>query len=68
MENSEGMFWLAVIGAIAGFLGLSLKMALKSKCDSIECCCIKIHRNIQAELEEEKYDIEHHASSDSSKI
>ena len=64
MDNTDQMFWLAVIGAISGFLGLSLK----SKCDSIECCCIKIHRNIQAELEEEKYDIEHHASSDSSKI
>ena len=67
MNDSEGMFWLAVIGAIAGFLGLSLKMALKSKCDSIECGCIKIHRNIQVELEEEKYEIDHHLS-DSSKV
>ena len=64
MNDSEGMFWLAVIGAIAGFLGLSLKMALKSKCDSIECGCIKIHRNIQAELEEEKYEIEHQVSNE----
>ena len=55
-------FWVAFVGNIVGFLGLSLKMALKSKCDSIDCFCIKIHRNVEAEIQEEKYDIEHQIS------
>ena len=57
-------FWVAFVGTIVGFLGLSLKMALKSKYDSIECLCIKIHRNVEAELNEEKYEIEHQLSNE----
>jgi hypothetical protein len=64
MTDLTETFWVAFVGTIIGFLGLSLKMALKSKCDSIECFCIKIHRNIEAEIEEEKYEIEHQVSNE----
>jgi len=30
----------------------------------IECFCIKIHRNIEAEIDEEKYEIEHQVSNE----
>ena len=62
MSDLSETFWVAFVASIIGFLGLSLKMCLKSKCDSIEICGLKIHRNIEAEIEEEKYDIEHHIS------
>ena len=42
----------------------TLKMFLKSKCDSIEFCGLKIHRNIQAEIDEGKYEIEHQVSKE----
>jgi hypothetical protein len=64
MTELTETFWVAFVGTIIGFLGLSLKMALKSKCDSIECLCLKIHRNIEAELDEEKYEIEHQLSNE----
>ena len=31
------------------FLGLTVKMCLKSKCDTIELGCLKIHRNTEQE-------------------
>jgi len=62
MSDLSETFWVAFVASIIGFLGLSLKMCLKSKCDSIEFCGLKIHRNIEAEIEEEKYDIEHQLS------
>lgn len=64
MTELTETFWVAFVGTIIGFLGLSLKMALKSKCDSIECLCLKIHRNIEAEIDEEKYEIEHQVSNE----
>ena len=64
MTELTETFWVAFVGTIVGFLGLSLKMALKSKCDSIECLCLKIHRNIEAEIDEEKYEIEHQVSNE----
>jgi hypothetical protein len=36
-----------------------VKACLKSKCDEVSCCCIKIHRNIEAEEDEHKFDVEH---------
>ena len=54
---SEG-FWITLSGLIIGFLGLSLRMCLKSKCDDVQCCCIKIHRDVITEekLEEKEID------------
>jgi len=64
MTELTETFWVAFVGTIIGFLGLSLKMCLKSKCDSIEFCGLKIHRNVQAEIDEEKYEIEHQVSKE----
>jgi hypothetical protein len=38
---------------------INVKACLKSKCDEVSCCCIKIHRNIEAEEDEHKFDVEH---------
>ena len=42
---------ITVITLIIGFLGLSVKMCLASKCDNVELLgCLKIHRNTEQEV------------------
>ena len=48
MELSESFYILLVTGGFA-FLGLAVRYALRSACDRVECCCIKIHRNTEQE-------------------
>jgi hypothetical protein len=55
---SEG-FWVFLVGTSAGIVGIVLKLCYDSKCSDIECCCIKIKRDIGKELEEDKFKIEH---------
>ena len=49
MDSNEQMFWIAVMGAAGASLGLIIKALSRSKCDSIEVCCIKIHRDVVTE-------------------
>jgi len=49
VELSETFFILLITGGFA-FMGLSVRYALKSKCDKVECLCLKIHRNTDEEL------------------
>jgi len=43
------MFWSFMItSTIACVLALA-QYIFKSKCDNIECCCIKIHRSVELE-------------------
>jgi hypothetical protein len=57
VDYSEG-FWITLAGLVIGFCGLSLKMCLKSKCDEVNLCCLKIHRDTIAEekIEEKQLD------------
>lgn len=57
VDYSEG-FYITLGGLIFGFLGLSIRMCLKSKCDSVQCCCLKIHRAVDLEekFEEKQLD------------
>ena len=48
MENET--FWISFVSIASGLFLASLKYALKSKCDKVECCCFKIHRNTEQEL------------------
>lgn len=63
IELSE-MFWTFFITSIAGFILALGKMCYKSKCSSVEFCCFKITRNIEAEVKE---DIELGGTEDSVK-
>ena len=51
---------IIILGIGTGFLGLMLRYAFKSKCDSVNCCfgCLNIHR----EVEQEDNDIEKNES------
>lgn len=54
---SEG-FWVFLVGTSAGIVGVILKLCYDSKCSDIECCCIKIKRDIGKEVEEDKFKIQ----------
>lgn len=51
----DAVFWITITTIITGSIGLALKYCLKSKCDNVSCCWggLAIHRNIDAETEEE---------------
>jgi hypothetical protein len=52
MELSE-TYWILLTTSGFAFLGLITRYALKSKCDRVECGCIKIHRNTEQETDVE---------------
>jgi hypothetical protein len=59
IEYSEG-FWITLSGLIIGFLGLSIRMCLKSKCDEVNLCyCIQIHRAVEVEEKIEEVELDH---------
>lgn len=58
MELSE-IFWVSFLATVSALIFGLVKACLKSKCDTVEVGCIKIHRNIVAEEEEHKFDVEH---------
>ena len=52
MELSE-TFYALLLTTLGGFLLTMLKFCYKSKCSSIDFCCIKIVRDIKAEVKED---------------
>ena len=58
MELTE-VFWTIFVATASALVFRLVKACLKSKCDEVSCCCFKIHRNIAAEEEEHKFDVEH---------
>ena len=42
-------FWSVFCGLAFAFLGLTIKACLRSKCDNVEFCGIRIHRNVEVE-------------------
>ena len=46
-------FWLTIAGVVSAALGLCIKSLLKSKCSTVDICCIKCIRDTQAEKEED---------------
>ena len=60
MNESTQIFWLSMSGIIVGFLGLTLKMCLKSKCSDVDCChLLKIHRDVNLEEKGMEFEVEH---------
>ena len=52
MTSEETTFWISFISIFSGMFVITLKYCLKSKCDVIECGCIRIHRNTAEEAPE----------------
>jgi hypothetical protein len=54
---SEVFLSFVVSSGIACFLALA-QYIFKSKCDNVECCCIKIHRAVELETNEQIREVE----------
>ena len=57
-EVFNGIFWISITANMIGLIIGLVKICSKSKCDQVEICCIKIHRNVQLEFEESKIEME----------
>jgi hypothetical protein len=58
MSGLSEVYWLALTTGAIGLVGLMARMCYKSKCSHIECLgCIKIDRNTDGELQEDKLEI-----------
>lgn len=52
IEMSE-VFWTFFITSLIGLILAIGKICYKSKCSQIDLCCIKITRNVDAEVKED---------------
>jgi hypothetical protein len=53
------IFLSFVVATISALCGITLKLCYDSKCKKIELCCIKIERDTEGEINEDKYKIDH---------
>jgi len=51
------VFWSFVITSLVGFVIALLKLCYKSKCKEISCCCLKIVRDIESEVEVDEIEL-----------
>jgi len=49
----DGFFFLSLATLVCGGLTLLIRFAYKSKCKSVELCCLKIDRDVETELKED---------------
>jgi len=52
-DGVNGMFYLSLVTMSITIFTISLKYCYKSKCRECECLCIKITRDINAEMTED---------------
>jgi hypothetical protein len=53
------VFWVAFVTTITGMIIKLVSMAYKSKCKEVDCCCMKIIRDVEAEEKEEEFRVLH---------
>ena len=54
-ENEfNGMFFLSIGTLFCTSITLLIRFCYKSKCSSVECCCIKIKRDTETEFKEDE--------------
>jgi len=68
----NAVFWTAFITSVIGCIITLTKQAYKSKCKEVNFCCIKIVRDVEAELKEDELMVQNskatrELNSDSSK-
>ena len=52
-DDLNGAFWLTIAGIVSALVASLLKAMYKSKCNQVDLCCIKISRDIDAEVQED---------------
>ena len=57
-DTFNDIFWISISTSFFALVGLTIKTALKSKCDETNLCwgLIKIHRRVELENSEEEQD------------
>ena len=58
-EGIDAYFWLSVLTIFIGGVGVIVRYSYKSKCSSVDLCCIKIVRNIETEEREDIEEMRH---------
>jgi len=53
------IFLSFLVASISALCGITLNLCYDSKCKKIELCCIKIERDTEGEISEDKYKIDH---------
>ena len=53
MSDLSEAFYISIDGMFVGFLGLTIRYCLKSKCDEVMCCGLHIHRRVDLENSED---------------
>jgi hypothetical protein len=51
------VFWSFLITSMVGFVIALLKLCYKSKCKEVSCCCFKIVRDIESEVEVDEIEL-----------
>ena len=52
-QGIDSYFYLSVLTLMCGGLTLLIRFAYKSKCKTVELCCLRIDRDIETELKED---------------
>ena len=52
-QGIDAYFYLSGLTILMGGIGLIVRYSYKSKCSSVELCCIKITRDIETEERED---------------
>ena len=52
-QGIDSYFYLSVLTLMCGGLTLLIRLAYKSKCKTVELCCLRIDRDIETELKED---------------
>jgi len=65
MQEMSEVFWGMFLTTSIGFILGIARLCYKSKCQSIDLCCIKIVRNVEIEKIE---DLDENAKSNSNKV
>ena len=63
-ENEfNGMFFLSIGTLFCTSITLLIRFCYKSKCSSVECCCLKIKRDTEIEFKEDEITLNRENSS-----
>ena len=54
----DSVFWITLATLLIGGGATCLRFLFKSKCRKVSCCCFSLERDIEAEIEEQKLELQ----------
>lgn len=58
LQTFDDSFWLTIAASSFACIGLIIRYFFKSKCKKCSCCGIIVERDIEAEIEEERIELD----------